>query len=98
LSNASYDVFEVSATIQCKIFCISISYLKTLRLYITRGTISLPDVLYWYEAWSLTLKEKPMLRSFENKVLVKTWGPRREEVAGGWRQLCNEEFYNLFPS
>jgi hypothetical protein len=37
-------------------------------------------------------------KSFENKVLRRIFGPKREEVAGGWRTLHNEELLNLFTS
>jgi hypothetical protein len=33
---------------------------------------------------------------FENRVLRRTFGPKREEVAGGWRRLHNEELHNLY--
>jgi hypothetical protein len=35
---------------------------------------------------------------FENRVLRRIFGPKREEVAGGWRRLHNEEFHNLYVS
>jgi hypothetical protein len=35
---------------------------------------------------------------FENKVLRRIFGPKRAEVAGGWRRLNNEEFHNLYTS
>jgi hypothetical protein len=35
---------------------------------------------------------------FENRVLKRIFGPKREEVAGGWRRLHNEELYNLYAS
>jgi hypothetical protein len=54
--------------------------------------IILPVVLYGCETWSLTLKEEHKLRVFEKKVLGIIFGPRRCEVAGGWRKLRNEEF------
>jgi hypothetical protein len=34
----------------------------------------------------------------ENRVLRRMFGPKREEVAGGWRRLHNEEFHNLYAS
>jgi hypothetical protein len=37
-----------------------------------------------------------ILRSFENRVLRRIYGPKREEVAGGWRTLHNEELHNLY--
>jgi hypothetical protein len=35
---------------------------------------------------------------FENRVLRRIFGPKREEVAGGWRKLHNEKLHNLCPS
>jgi hypothetical protein len=61
-------------------------------------TIILPVVLYWCEIWSITLKEKHRLRVFENKALRTIFGPKRDEVTGGWRKLHNEEFHNLYSS
>ena len=45
-------------------------------------TIMLPVVLYGCETWSLTLREERKLRVFENKVLRRIFGPRRDEVTG----------------
>jgi hypothetical protein len=41
--------------------------------------------LYGCETWSLTLRQKHRLRVFENRVLRKIFGPKRDEVTGGWR-------------
>jgi hypothetical protein len=38
------------------------------------------------------------LRVFENKVLGRIIGPKREEVAGGWRRLHNKELHSLYTS
>jgi hypothetical protein len=35
---------------------------------------------------------------FENRVLRRTFGSQREELAGGWRRLHNEELHNLYSS
>jgi hypothetical protein len=35
---------------------------------------------------------------FENSILRRIFGPRREEVVGGWRRLHNEELRNLYDS
>jgi hypothetical protein len=35
---------------------------------------------------------------FENRVLRRIFGTKREEVAGGWRKLHNEELHNLYAS
>jgi hypothetical protein len=55
-------------------------------------------VLYGCETWSLTLREEHRLRMFENRVLRRIFGPKREEVAGGWRRLHNEELRNFYLS
>jgi hypothetical protein len=61
-------------------------------------TIILPVVLYGCETWSLTLREEHRLRVSENRVLRRIFGPRRDEVRGGWRKLHNEELQNLYSS
>jgi hypothetical protein len=61
-------------------------------------TIILPAVLYGCETWSLTLREEHRLRVFENRVLRRIFGPKRHEVAGGWRKLHNEELHGLYSS
>jgi hypothetical protein len=55
-------------------------------------------VLYGCETWSLTLREEHRLRVFENRVLRRIFGPRRDEVTGDWRKLRNEELHNLYSS
>ena len=67
---------------------------KSLKMEIYR-TIILPIVLYGCETWSLTLKEEPRLRVFENRVLRRVFGPKRDEVTGEWRKLHNEELSDL---
>jgi hypothetical protein len=61
-------------------------------------TIILPVVLYGCETWSLTLKEERTLRVFENRVLRRIFGPKRDGVTGEWRTLHNEELHNLYSS
>jgi len=58
----------------------------------------LPVVLHGCEAWSLTLREERKLRVFENMVLRRIFGPRRDEVTGEWRRLHKEELNNLYSS
>jgi len=53
-------------------------------------TIILSVVLHGCENWSLTLREEHRLRVFENRLLRKIFGPRRDEVTGEWRKLHNE--------
>jgi hypothetical protein len=50
------------------------------------------------ETWSLTLREVRRLRAFANRVLRRIFGPKRDEVTGGWRKLHNEELHNLYSS
>jgi len=61
-------------------------------------TVILPVVLYGYEIWSLTLREERKLRVFENMVLRRIFGPRRDEVTGEWRRLHNKELNDLYSS
>ena len=61
-------------------------------------TIILPVVLYGCESWSLTLREERRLRVFENGMLRRIFGPKREEVTGEWRKLHNEELKCLYSS
>ena len=70
---------------------------KKLKIKIYR-TIILPVVLYGCEAWSLTMREESKLRVFENMVLRRIFGPRRDEVMGEWRKLHNEELNDLYCS
>jgi hypothetical protein len=58
----------------------------------------MPRVLYGCETWSLTLREEHKLRVFENRVLRRIFGLKRDEVTGGWRKLRNEELHNLYSS
>jgi hypothetical protein len=60
--------------------------LEHLKIRIYRAII-LPVVLYGCETWSLTLKEERRLRVFENRVLRRIFGPKRDEVTGEWRKL-----------
>jgi hypothetical protein len=66
-----------------------------MRIY---KTIILPVVLYGCEAWSLTLREEHGLGVFENRVLRRIFGPKRDEVTGEWRKLHNEELQDLYSS
>jgi hypothetical protein len=51
--------------------------------------------MYGCETWFLKVREEHRLRVFENIVLRRIFGPRRDEVAGGWGKLHNEELHNL---
>jgi len=68
---------------------------KNLKIKIFR-TIILPVVLYGCETWSLKLREERRLRVFENRVLRRIFGPKRDEVTE-WRKLNNEELKICIP-
>jgi hypothetical protein len=70
---------------------------KNLKLGIYK-TIILPVILYGCETWSLTLRKEHRPRVFENRVLRRIFGQKREEMTDGWRKLHNEQLRNLFPS
>ena len=70
---------------------------KIIKIKIYR-TIILPVILYGCETWSLTLREERKRRLFENMVLKRIFGPRREEVTVEWRRLHNEELNDLYSS
>ena len=70
---------------------------KNLKIKIYR-TIILPVVLYGCEIWSLTLRDERRLRVFENRVLRRVLGPRKDTVTREWRKLHNEELNDLYSS
>jgi hypothetical protein len=57
-----------------------------------RKTIILPVVLYGCEIWSLTLREVHRLRVFENRVLGRIFGPKRDEVTEGGEYYITRRF------
>ena len=62
------------------------------------STTNLRVVLYGCETWSLKLREERGLRVFENRVLSRIFGSKRDEVTGEWRKLHNEELNDLYSS
>ncbi|KAJ4427815.1 hypothetical protein ANN_25504 [Periplaneta americana] len=70
---------------------------KNLKVRIYK-TVILPVLLYGCETWTLTLREEHRLRVFENKVLRKIFGAKRDEVTGEWRKLHNTELHALYSS
>jgi hypothetical protein len=74
-------------------YSVSYSYfhLEPLLLFIECCVLDSQD-------WSLTLREEHRLRVFENRVFRGIFGPKRDEVTGGWRKLHNEELHNLYSS
>ena len=80
--------------IRCRIFCLPVCYPKNIKIKIYR-TIILTVVLYGCETWSLTLREEHRLRVFEDRLLMRIFGPKRNKVTGEWRRLQNEELKDL---
>jgi hypothetical protein len=70
---------------------------KNLNIKIHR-TIILTVVLYGCETWSLTLRKERRLRVFENRVLRRIFGPKRDEVTEEWKKLYNERLHDLYFS
>jgi len=68
---------------------------KTLKIKIYRNIILLV-VLYGCETWSLTLREERRLGVFENRVLRRVFGPKRDEVTEKWRKSHKEELRDLY--
>jgi hypothetical protein len=64
--------------------------MNVIRIY---NTIIVLVILYGCETCSLTLREEYRLRVFENKVLRRIFGSKRDEVTGEWRKLHNEELH-----
>ena len=60
-------------------------------------TTVLPVVLCGCETWSPTLREERRMRVFEN-IVLRIFGPKRDEVASEWRKLHNEELNDLYCS
>ena len=63
-----------------------------IKIYIL---VILPFVLYRSETWSLTLREEHRLRVFENWMLRRIFGPKRDEITGDWRKLHREELNDV---
>ena len=87
--NACYH--SVQNLLSCRLLSKDLNF-KIYRILI------LPVVLYGCETWSLTLREERKLRVFENMVLRRIFGPRRDEITGEWRRLHNEELNDLYSS
>ncbi|KAJ4426617.1 hypothetical protein ANN_26415 [Periplaneta americana] len=89
MGNACY--YSVEKLLSCSLLSKNVK----VRIY---KTVILPVVLYGCEIWTLTLREEHRLRVFENKVLRKIFGAKRDEVTGEWRKLHNTELQALHSS
>jgi len=85
----------LSFGVESFVFQVAIQKFKDQDIY---RTIILPVVLYGCETSSLTLREERKLRVFQNMVLRRKFGPRRDEVTGEWRRLHDEELNDLYSS
>ncbi|PSN39257.1 hypothetical protein C0J52_25751 [Blattella germanica] len=74
---------------------LSSQLLLNIKLKIYK-TVILPVILYGCETWTLTLREEKRLRVFENKILMKNFGPKRDEETGEWRGLYNTELRDIY--
>jgi hypothetical protein len=70
---------------------------KNIQIKTFRSVI-LSVVLYGCGTWSATLREEHRLMVFENVVLRKIFGPKRDEVTGHWRRLHKDGLYALYSS
>ena len=70
---------------------------KNIKINIYRIIIS-PGVLHGCETWSLTLRDEHRLRVYENTVLRRIFGPKRDEVTEEWREPHNEELNDLYST
>jgi hypothetical protein len=69
--------------------------LKNVKIRIYKNII-LPVLLYGCETWSLTLREDHRLRVFENRILRRIFGLKKDEVMGGWRKLHNKDLHDMY--
>ena len=67
---------------------------KNIKIKVYRTVILL--VVFRCGNWCLTLREEGRLRVFENRLLRKIFGPKKDEITEDWRRLQNEGFYYLF--
>jgi hypothetical protein len=70
-----------------------LSRIVNIRIY---KTIILAMNLYGCVTWFSILREENRLGMFENRVLGRIFGPKRDKVMGEWRKLHNEELRNLY--
>jgi hypothetical protein len=61
-------------------------------------TMILPVVLCGCETWPVAFREEHRLGLFENRVLRRIFGPKRNEEMGKWRKLQNVKLHNLYSS
>jgi hypothetical protein len=72
--------------------------LQHANIYLTLEYTRAPVDVFGCETWFLTLREEYRLNVFENRVLRRIFGPKMDEVTGGWRKLHNDELRDLYSS
>jgi len=89
-------MFPVDCTSRFKVLVLfhSFVYIDIIMLFLFVQVLLF--VLYGCETWSLILREERRLRMFENRVLRRVFGPKRDEVTEEWRKLHNEELNDLY--
>jgi hypothetical protein len=85
--NACYH--SVQSLLSSRLLCRNVK----VKMY---STIILPVALYGCETFSFTLREEHRLRVLENRLPMKIFGSKRDEVRGEWRKLHNGEFHNMY--
>jgi hypothetical protein len=81
-----------------KTVCTKTKFRKCFLLFGSETFLSsclLPEALYECVTWSLSLREEHRMRVFENMVLRRIFGPKRDKVTGEWRKLHSEKLYIL---
>ena len=76
--------------------CVCVCVCIYIYIHTHTHTHTHTHILYGCETWSLTLREERRLRVFENRVLRRVFGPKRDEVTGEWRKLHNEDLSDLY--
>jgi hypothetical protein len=92
---------SVTANIHTYTYTYIHTYIHTYTHIYTCNEIIIKKIhacLYACETWSVTLREERRLRVFENRVLRRLFGHKRDEVTGEWRKLHKEEHNVLYSS
>jgi hypothetical protein len=83
---------------EIKITFIFINWIGIFEAFFVKRRKSVSNALYGCGICSVTLRAECRLRVFENSVLRRLFGPKRDEVRGEWRKLHNKELNDMYPS
>jgi len=95
LKHKIYSIILFDLSVQNLLSSSLLSKNKKIKNY---RTIILPVVFYGCRTWWLTLREEHGLRMFENRVLRRIFGPKRDLLKRKWRKLYNEELNDINSS